>query len=172
MVMKKIKLLTSLFIAALFILPACKTTEANYRSAYDKAVAGRDNSTALDSTIYGAHRRNIGSRIALSAAGDTVEVRRQRVAMTKDGGATEEPRNRYYVVVGQFKQSFNAKSMRRRIVDAGFNGTFVVQNGEPYYYVVLSAHKTEAEAIEAAVSIPKNFPMPLRSPLPYILYNP
>ena len=172
MVMKKIKLLTALFTAALIVLPACKTTEANYRSAYDKALAGRENSTAIDSTIYGAHRRNIGSRIALSAAGDTVEVRNQRVKVTEGGGATSEQLNKYNVVVGQFKQSFNAKSMRRRLVDAGFTNAFVVQNGEPYYYVILSTHKTEAEAIDAAVSIPKNFPIPLRSPLPYILYNP
>ena len=101
-----------------------------------------------------------------------MEVRNQRVKVTEGGGATSEQLNKYNVVVGQFKQSFNAKSMRRRLVDAGFTNAFVVQNGEPYYYVILSTHKTEAEAIEAAVSIPKNFPIPLRSPLPYILDNP
>lgn len=159
-------------LAIAFLAPACKTTEANYRSAYDKAIAGRDSATAIDQTIYGTHRRSIGSRMAITASGDTAEVRTQRVAVTENGGGTKESLHPYNVVVGQFKQQFNAKSMRQRLTDSGYPSAFVVQNGEPYYYVVLSSHDTEAEAIKAANSIPEKFPIAMRSPLPFILYNP
>jgi len=151
---------------------SCKTTEANYRAAYDKAIAGRDSATAIDKTIYGTHRRNIGSRLSVTATGDSAEVRTQRVAVTEGGGGEREWLRPYNVVVGQFKQAFNAKSMRERLANSGFSDAFVVQNGEPYYFVILSSHDTETEAVKAANSISTNFPIILHSPLPYILYCP
>ncbi len=151
---------------------SCKTTEANYRAAYDKAIAGRDSATAIDKTIYGTHRRNIGSRLSVTASGDSAEVRTRQVAITEGGGGVSEWLRPYNVVVGQFKQAFNAKSMRERLADSGFPKSFVVQNGEPYYFVILSSHDTEAEAVKAANAIPSNFPITLHSPLPYILHCP
>lgn len=166
------KIAIAVLSAIAFLAPACKTTEANYRSAYDKAIAGRDSATAIDQTIYGTHRRSIGSRVAITAGGDTAEVRTQFVSVTEGGGGSKENMHPYNVVVGQFKQQFNAKSMRQRLADAGYLQAFVVQNGEPYYYVILSSYETEAEAIKALNSIPQKFPITLRSPLPFILHNP
>ena len=149
---------------------SCKTTEANYRTAYEKAVAGRDSLTALDQTIYGAHRRNMGSR-EIAVGDDTVEIKIQRVKITEGGGGINEWLRTYSVVVGQFKQAFNARSMRERLVDAGYPRAFVVETAEPYYYVLLSSYSTPAEAVEAIKSIPSDFPVATKSPLPFILKN-
>ena len=72
----------------------------------------------------------------------------------------------------QFKQRFNAVSMRDRLAGSGYPRAFVVQNGEPYYYVVLSSHDTQAEAVKALKSIPTGFPVAMKAPLPYILCRP
>ncbi len=153
------------------IVSGCKTSEANYRAAYEKAVAGRDSGDAIENTIYGAKRRDIDSR-KIIADGDTVEARVQRVVMTPDGGGISENLRMYNVVVGQFKQEFNAVSMRNRLADSGYPGTFVVQNNEPYYYVVLGSYDTQAEAVQAIKAIPEDFPITMKAPLPYILCRP
>ena len=153
------------------IVSGCKTSEANYRAAYEKAVAGRDSGDAIENTIYGAKRRDIDSR-KIIADGDTVEARVQRVVMTPDGGGISENLRMYNVVVGQFKQEFNAVSMRNRLADSGYPGTFGVQNNEPYYYVVLGSYDTQAEAVQAIKAIPEDFPITMKAPLPYILCRP
>lgn len=169
--MKIHKLLTSIAVLSVILVSSCKTTEANYRAAYDKAIAGRDSAKAIEQTIYGAHRRDMGVRVAVSN-GDSAEIRAQQVKITDGGGGIAEWLHPYNVVVGQFKQSFNAKSMRERLVDNGYPRAFVVQNGEPYYYVILSSFDTQAEAVQAVNSIPKKFPIKLNPPLPYILFSP
>lgn len=149
----------------------CKTSEANYRAAYEKAIAGRDSADAVENTIYGAKRRDIDSR-KIIADGDTVEARVQRVVITPKGGGISEYLHTYSVVVGQFKQEFNAISMRNRLADSGYPRAFVVQNSEPYYYIVLSSHDTQAEAVQALRAIPEDFPVAMKAPLPYILCRP
>lgn len=161
---------------ALIMLAAtwgCKTTEANYRAAYEKAIAGRDSLTALENTIYGRHRRNT-TTTELIVGNDTVEMLTARVRVTDGGGGIKENLRPYSVVVGQFKQLVNARSLRERLVDAGYPGAFVVETAEPYYYIILSSYGTRAEAARecAAVSADKKFPIVLREGMPMILYVP
>lgn len=164
MKMKNILIVALLAFAAV----ACKTTEANYRQAYDRAVAGRDSADAIENTVYGAHRRAMGTR-QMIVAGDTFDIRSQRVALTEGGGGIRENLRPFNVVVGQFKQLFNARSMRERLVDAGYPGTFVVETAEPYYYVVLSSHADAGQAAAALKAIPAKFPVVMKAPLPFIL---
>lgn len=153
------------------ILAGCKTSEANYRAAYEKAIAGRDSADAIENTIYGAGRRAPDSRMII-ADGDTAEARIQRVSLTAGGGGINEYLHPYNVVVGQFKQAFNAISMRNRLAESGYPRAFVVENAEPYYFVVLSSHDSQSEAVQALRTIPGDFPVTMKAPLPYILYRP
>lgn len=162
------KLTAAAAVAALLAgLVGCKTTEANYRAAYDRAMAGRDTVGDIQSTIYGA-QRSMTSHTAVIGT-DSVEIRHQRLAVTDGGGAIRENLKPYNVVVGQFKQLFNAKSMRERLVDVGYPSAFVAETAEPYYYVILSSHTDVAEALRALKSIPAGFPVRMKAPLPYIL---
>lgn len=149
---------------------SCKTTEANYRAAYEKAIAGRDSSEALENTIYGRERRQVGFEY-VAVGGDTVAVRRQLVKVTDGGGAIPENLKRYCVVIGQFKQRFNAVSMRDRLAvsEGTLPEAFVVETGEPYYYVIGGSYATIGEAAERLKSFRTNPPVPFREPLPYIL---
>jgi hypothetical protein len=149
---------------AMMLSGGCKTTEANYRQAYEKAIAARDN---IDSTIYGQIRRQFNEQAVVTVSGDTVNVRVMHVRVTPDGGGIAENLHRYNVVAGQFKQLFNARSMRNRMADNGFPGAFVVETAEPYYYVVASSHNTAAEASAALKSQADAIRM--KEPCPFIL---
>ncbi len=152
----------------MLLVTGCKTTEANYREAYEKTVAARQEQDSLDATIYGRERRMQQSRVINTPSGD-VQVRVQLVRVTKDGGGIPQNLRRYNVVVGQFKQLFNAKSLRERLVDMGYSSTFVVETGEPYYYIVLASFNDAADAQKSLDAFSKDAPIPMKAPLPFIL---
>jgi len=160
--------------AALSLLGAasCKTSEENYRAAYEKAIAGRTDSGAdpLDGTVYDAARRPLGTRIAVAGT-DTALVKVLRVKVTEGGGGPAEWLRPYSVVAGSMKQRFNALSLRQRLAEAGFPRVFVVETAEPRYYVVTESYDTEAEAVAECTRLRADsaFPVPLRAPLPFIL---
>ncbi len=155
-----------LAILALGLLAGCKTTEANYRSAYDRAVAGRDSAMAFEQTIYGKHRRNVITREVVASTGDTVTMRAMMVVPAK--GYEDVELKPYNVVVGEFKQLFNASSMCTRLRQGGYAGAFVVKNKEPYHYVILSTHNSAEEAVKALKSI-KKLPVATKEPCPYVM---
>lgn len=159
-------------ILILLALSACKTTEANYRAAYDKAIAGRDSSEALENTIYGRERRNVNYSYIPTTDGDTIPLRKQLVKITEGGGGLRENLKQYCVVIGQFKQKFNAVSMRDRFAledNSPVPGAFVVETGEPYYYVIGASYSELAPAIKELKTLKKSSGMTFREPLPYIL---
>lgn len=148
---------------------SCKTTEANYKAAYERAMAGRDSVMALENTIYGHERQKIDTR-KIRVGSDTIEVMRQLVKVTPGGGGIRENLRQYCVVVGRFKQRFNAMQMQERITDQGdVPGAFVVETAEPYYYVVSRSFSTLQEAAAMVTDYRKTPPLPMKSPLPYIL---
>ncbi len=150
------------------VVSACRTTEANYRAAYERALAGRDSAMAVDSTIYGRYRRDFTTVQVQLADGRTADVTVQRVKLTEDLGVSSEYLKRYNVVVGRFKQIFNARSMRQRLVDNGFPRAMVLETAEPYYYVVINSFATADEAFAAIDSIPEGA-IAMRPPMPYVL---
>lgn len=167
--MKKTLLLA---IAAIAVMATgCRTSEANYRAAYDKAVEGRKEATPLDSTIYGKVRREMRST-ALIVGGDTISMRVLPVNATPDeNDKVSVPAGAYGVVAGQFKTLFNARSLCRRLQDAGYAEASVVNTAEPYYYVVASWHPDGASAAEAIKTLAKQAPVAMRDPLPFVLKN-
>lgn len=167
---------TSIYIVSAILLvvaSSCRTSEANYRAAYEKAIAGRDSLPSIESTIYGKHRRNTTSSVAVVGK-DTVEMISTRVRVTEGGGGVRENLKPYSVVVGQFKQLVNAKSLRERLVDAGYPKTFVVETAEPYYYILVNSFPNKSDAVKecARISSKGDFPIPLKDGMPMVLYTP
>ena len=158
--MKRAGLIIIALIALL--ISGCKTTEANYRQAYERAIAARD---SVETYGEAAHRMDM--RVVV-IGNDSVCVKNERVRPIDGGGAPVDILA-YNVVVGQFKQRFNAMSLRTRLVDAGYADAFVVETAEPYYYIILSTHGDVAAAARALRAIPAGFPVAMRSPLPFIL---
>lgn len=157
---------------AIIGLCACKTTEANYRAAYERAAAARDGADPLEGTIYGASRRNT-PQATVTMEGDTTVERTIRVRVTEGGGGITENLRPFSVAIAGFKQAFNAKSLRNRLADDGYPAAFVVETAEPYYYVILSSHSTRAEAMRAlTASKTDSLPVPLKRDYPFIIYCP
>ena len=146
----------------------CKTTESNYRQAYETAVAKKRDSSGVDSTIY-AKIRNSARTSDLVVTGDTMPMRTEYIGYTEDGGASRETIGRYNVVVGQFKQVFNARQMRARLQSSGYDSAFIIHTREPLYYVCTQACATPEEAEKAFVRVKADKSIVLRDPLPFIL---
>lgn len=156
----------ALGVAGLIGLAACKPTEANYRAAYERTVAGRSDDP--DSTIYTQIRREFVPG-TLTYAGRAFPTGSQFVAVTEGGGGISESIKRYCVVAGQFKQIFNAKSMRERLTEGGYPGAFVMQTREPYYFVVAGSSHDIEPAIEIFDKLQADTALRLREPAPFIL---
>lgn len=147
---------------------SCKTNEENYRKAYEAAAEQRRESTGLDSTIYG-RIRNSAVTSWLVVGGDSLPVRREYIGYTDDGGSSRDNIRRYNIVVGQFKQVFNARQMRQRLIDSGYDSAMIVHTREPLYYVITSSVPTPEEALAGWRKVTSDRSIVLKSPLPFIL---
>ncbi|MCM1076414.1 MAG: SPOR domain-containing protein [Bacteroides sp.] len=147
---------------------ACKTNENNYRQAYEAAVAKNRESSGIDSTIY-AKIRNSAKVSELKVGTDSMPMRTEYIGYTENGGASRETIGRYNVVVGQFKQVFNAREMRSRLQSSGYGSAFIIHTREPLYYVCTEACQTPEEAMKAFMRVKEDKSIVLRDPMPFIL---
>ena len=164
--MKKIFLFVA--VVAAMALGACKTTEANYKAAYEAAKIQQRQSADIDSTIYVKVRRQ-GTMMQLSVGQDTLPIRTEAIGYTDGGGASRETVRKYNIVVGQFKQVFNARQMRERLMAGGYPDAFIVHTREPLYYVVTQTVDTPEEALAAYDKVKTDKNIVLRDPLPFVL---
>lgn len=154
------------------LLPqACHPTEESYRNAYLTAKNGGDgvDATPFDSTIYSAQRRQADTRTVATPYG-SVDVRTQHVRITDGGGGIPQSLRRYNVVAAQFKQRFNAISMRERLVDdENIAAAIVVETAEPYYYVIAGSYANADSAYAALDRLRRRNIAAVRPPCPFIL---
>ncbi len=164
--MKKLRFIIPAILLGLIV--SCKPSEKNYRQAYDRTVEGRQEGEYLDSTIYNKFR--IQGRPAYAVVGsDTLHYRIERIGYTKGEGATPSSASRFQIVVGQFKQIFNAREMRRRMMEGGYAGAFIVQTGEPLYYVVALSQPDAAAAMVSLDSLRGRVDLGVRPPFPWVM---
>lgn len=165
--MKFTRILLIVFLAAVALV-SCKTTEENYRKAYERTVAARAEQDSIDQTIYGRERHNMTEHSVSTPAGE-VKVKSQFVRVTDGGGGIPESLRRYNVVAGQFKQIFNAKSFRERLADGGYPSAFVVETAEPYYYIVVGSFSDVQQAQAQLEKLAKDKSVTVKPPCPFIL---
>lgn len=150
-------------------LASCKTSEANYRAAYEKTIAMRD-AADENETIYGGSSRELRQSF-MKNGNDTVPISLKMVSPV-DNGDNSAVKGRFLLVVGQFKQKFNAQSLCERVVAAGYPDAFLVQTSEPYYYVVAKSFDNISQAADALEAIKKKAPVVMKDPVPFILKDP
>lgn len=135
--MRKFIFVIALVAAA--VLTSCKTTEANYRAAYDVAKARQIERQADDDYDDETKRllaRNKERGVTTHIIGnDTIKVTTLFVKMTY--GTTDRV-PRYSVVLNQFSQIFNAKAMCNRLRENGYPDAYVFQSATPEYFVAAS----------------------------------
>lgn len=147
------------------VMTGCRTNEANYRAAYEQAVAGRDDESAIDKTVYDKIRREAVTSTRI-VDGDTVAIRRERVTLVESeaGDRLQEA----YVVVGQFKQLFNARSLCNRLKSNGYPEARLLSTREPLYYISISGGSID-EMTAMCVKYADAPVAPVKSPYPLVL---
>lgn len=149
-------------------LSACHTTEANYRAAYEKAVAARDSVAALEAGSHSAPRP-LGMTSVELPGGRQVSISRMTVSVYVPEGEQAPVVKRYGVVAGRFKQIFNANSLYKRLAPYVGEGRAIVESAEPYVYVLSGTYDSLPEATAAVSSLLDNDKIKLIEPAPMIL---
>jgi len=161
-------LLTGAAAVALIIAAGCRPSETAYRDAYISTVAARDASLRADSASFTPIRPNMKQTVVAQGP-DTISTVHIPVLLLNDGGATLEKLRSYNLVVGQFRQVFNARQMRTRIAERGYPGAIVVRTGEPLYYVIAVSTDSVSSAARSLRDVRSDTLFRFRSPLPFIL---
>lgn len=150
---------------AAILFTACKTTEANYRSAYEKAKT-KGESTAVDKEVYDRIRDEEGPAIMMFD-GIGLPSRGLYLSPVELDSITGSI-GKFNIATGRFKQTFNAKSMARRLRDNSYTNAFVAKDREGYYYVIAATADSASEASEILNSVKKKGNGSV-APFPYII---
>lgn len=155
-------------VSALLLLSGCKTTEANYKAAYETAAAHqRERTGNVDSP-------ELTQRGALTPSPTTIDGVTLPLATTWITSVKEKDVapyssvKKYNVAVARFRQIFNARQMLTRLKADGYPDAFVVKTAEAYFV----ATETTSKADSAYIGLEKvkaDSSLSLRTPFPFIL---
>lgn len=161
-------LLMGAAVVALIVMAGCKPSGTAYREAYRSTVAARDAALRDDSASFTPISPNMRQTVVAQGP-DTISTVYVPVLLLDEGGATLDMLRRYSLVVGRFKQVFNARQMRKRIAGRGYPGAIIVRTGEPLYYVIASSTDSVTDAARALRDVHSDTLFRFHSPLPFIL---
>lgn len=154
-----------LSILAVMMMPSCKTNETNYRAAYE--VAKEKAMDGVDEDTYNRMQAEaMPGKIVIN--GDTLRVITQFVRVAKNAGNDDAALHRYNIAVAQFRQVFNAKAMRDRLLGLGYDA-YIVENSDPVYYVVAKGTDVQSEVAGIVKELASNESIVLRAPYPCVL---
>lgn len=119
-------------------LASCRTTEANYRAAYEatkasqKAAADDDGLDENTRRLLAANRKERQSQQIVG--NDTISIV-TLFANLEQGPEGMSRMPKYAVVANAFSQVFNARALCTRLQEAGFAGAYIFRTSTPDYYV-------------------------------------
>ncbi len=119
----------------LCVAAGCKTTEANYKAAYEAAAAQRQSQADAADDFLNRPDSTVVRTMFLSP-----------VKLADDDVVTPASTPKYCVVVNRFKQVFNARALCRRLRGEGYADAFVVGNTDDEYFVAAFGAGTQEEA--------------------------
>ena len=146
---------------------SCKTTEANYKAAYDitkNRVKAKD---GIDSVTFSKIEAEKTEATAV-VAGDSVRLITHHVNIVDDSPSALK---RYGVVVGEYKQVFNARSFRNRLKSEK-EPAYVVMDAARKYYVIAHGFDTSIEASDYLKRLDKEVKMKIPIERPWTLARP
>lgn len=153
-------------VLAMMLMSGCKTSEDNYRAAYE--VAWQHQQDGVDDDTYSLMKAEEMPQ-AVTVGADTLRMKTEIVALyvDKQSGAGEKMYP-YNVVVGQFRQVFNAKAMRDRLKSYGYS-PYIVATREPVYYVIASGCRGKDEAAALIKRMEDDEKVVMKMPFPWVL---
>ena len=144
--MKKI-ILASLALGAVLTLSSCGAKKSAYRKAYEQAkqreIAAQDTTPAVQ---YEAS--------AAQAPAAPITVRKERVSTYEGENASHL--KRFSVVVGSFQNPTNARSLKDRMTQAGYQAVLAT-NDVGMLRVIVSSFDTREEAAASREAVKARF---------------
>ncbi len=164
--MKKILFIIVAIVAAVSF-NSCKTSEKNYKAAYDITMHKKKAMEEVDSVTYSKILAEKKQATAI-VDGDSVRLITEYVNIVDDSPSLMK---KYNVIVGEYKQIFNARSFRDRL-KAEKKPAYVVMDAKRVYYVVAQGFDTSDEAAKFLHDIHKTVKMHIPIENPWILKRP
>jgi hypothetical protein len=160
------RLVYATLLATVFALTfsACKTSEENYRKAYEIAKA-KQYEGLTEEEITAMEQEAIVPKSYYK--GDSIPYRPMYVKW--DDGGVDSTALKYNVVVADFTQLFNARSVMSRLQKAGYRNAVVMHDKDNRYYVGAVTTASLDSAVVAFHALEKKSPLPLKTGYPYIL---
>lgn len=128
------------------MLSSCRTTEANYRAAYEatkssQAVAASDD--GLDENTRRMLNLDKKQHQYVQIVGqDSLNITNV-FAILEEGSVENVPQ--FSVVANAFSQLFNAKALMKRLQEAGFDNSYIFKTATPDYYVAAGGSDNVAD---------------------------
>lgn len=160
------KIIKTICVVSIFVLIAvsCRTTEKNYREAYELA---KGTETIQDTLIANLIAED-QAPVEVEVAGRIMKMRKEFVSIVTDKDVTKDMLKRFNVVVGRFKQLFNARSMATRMSSLGYS-SFVVVDRTSSYFVVAAATDVPEEALVMYEKVLSDNRVVYKTPFPWVL---
>jgi hypothetical protein len=168
--MKTLRITIASLLAALTIcgITSCKTTEDNYRKAYEAAVEKQNEGFTEEELLSMTQEEAIPRTVY---KGDSIPLKGQYVNTVKLDSTTVAAK-RFNVVVATFKQRFNATSVYKRFLEAGYPDACLLIDKDQTYYVAAQTTNSLDDAVATLRALQSASPVPMRTPCPYILRKP
>jgi hypothetical protein len=146
---------------------ACKTSEENYRTAYEIAKAKKNEGLTQDE-IAGFAREEAMPKTVYK--GDSIPLKGMYVKWVE--GGVDNSAKLFNVVVASFKLKFNATSVFKRMQENGYPNAVLLEDAFDTYYVGATTTASLDTAVSVLHTLQKASPITLRDPYPYILRKP
>ena len=148
----KLSALAACAICAL-ALTSCHTTEENYKASYDIAMQKSRQGIGEDTYNKIEAEKNQATDVI---NGDSVRIVNRYVGYID---VKREDTKLYSVILSEFKQRANARSMRDRLIAKGHNSYVLYYATDKLYYVAVEGFDTPEEAAAFIHDADKNVKM-------------
>lgn len=148
----------------LLMVASCRTTEENYRGAYELAKQSDEQQDSLVSTLIA----NEQAPKIVNVGGETMKLRKEYVSLVADEGEPRDMLKQYNVVVGRFRQVFNARSMASRMSSLGYK-SYVLVDRTPAYFVAVASADSIDEVLQLYKSVVSDTRVVYKAPFPWVL---
>lgn len=142
--MKRNSLFLGLAIVATATLVSCKSSESNYRKAYEKAKAAEQYSQESEPVTVTPVVTPVQTQPVQTANRDVTGLRQEKLNV-QNGGSLKA----FNVVCGSFKSLDNANNLRNTLVNQGYSAQ-VAQNPETGMYRVIASSFDDRTAAETS----------------------
>ncbi|MDY3857929.1 MAG: SPOR domain-containing protein [Muribaculaceae bacterium] len=144
---------------------ACKTTEANYRAAYEKAKAKQSQGLTQEEIVGFAREEAMPKSVY---HGDSIPLKRMYASTVRETDTTTAAA-RYSVALVSFSQRFNAGSAADRLRGLGYDGARILVDREKKYHVICGSSASLDTAVTLLRAVEARPPFAVNPPYPTII---